>query len=145
LKQAAARLVEPEYETVEDILDQRKILNHIDEENDKRHLAPKSAFKVGNLQGRDKEMEYSEVAAEFGFHYNTVAKRSAVAERARIQAKKPLPAHKAAISNSGLVMYIDSADFEVFITNLMQLTSEQLGQHYICLSCWQYIDLNQKL
>jgi len=49
LKQAAARLVEPEYETVEDILDQRKILNHIDEENDKRHLAPKSAFKVGNL------------------------------------------------------------------------------------------------
>jgi hypothetical protein len=117
------------------------MLNHIDETNDKRHLAPVNAMKIGTFHTRDKEMEYSEVAKEFGINFGTQSKPT-ISREAMQKAKKPLPAHKAAISSSGSIMYIDSKDFSAFIRTLMKTSSEQLGAHYICLSCWIYVDLN---
>jgi hypothetical protein len=128
------------------VLEQRKILNFIDETNERRHLLPRTNA-VSDLTNKGKEADLAEIDKTFGFELrnNAQIKTSASLQLPQNHAKNPLPFHRKAFSDRGKVMYIDSFEFQDWISELEEIVTDQMGNHFICLTCWCFVDLHQKL
>ena len=96
------------------------------------------------MQSCDGEMENIQTERRIKDHFMRCEKNIDSCSKQKLRNLIPLSRQRKGHNSQAMSVTYGSPAFKKFITHLELVNRERLGDHYICLTCWCFLDLGQQ-